>query len=1672
MKCSNCQNVVISPRECNLCQEKFCSEECILSHNQLYHQSNLEESHIDNSINNNSFLNYAKEESNRSSPFLIKGIMNYDYIKYDPLYSPDNLTLVYSNGIPKTIGNGSFGQVFLAINNIDKKIYAIKHMEKEKLIKFLNCLDPIYAEIDIQSRVNHPNIIKLLYVRETDVTFDLVMDYAKDGTLFDFVVKNRGLPEKLAFKYFIQIVNAIKFLHDNDVIHRDIKPENILLFDNDVAKLCDFGWSIKCVDRLPGGSFTGTTEYMAPELINNMDYGKEIDMWMLGILLYELMHGFSPFRPKKQTFEDKEVVDNIQSHNINFYMPVSEDCKELIFSLLETDVKKRCTIDGIFNSKFVKSFEKEENDISSHFEKDENNENVERENRISNSIGNSNINAETQNESISMPISKSQLLNRYTENDDLNDSKKVISKNYQFFNTKRIESDNLSNSKLSHPENVALNNSKQNPVDISLNIDDPYEDEPNAPKNNKRNRNKNNQNNKNIKNSISKLKFNFNNENILSPVKKIDEENQENSFSNSPKNNNKNKKKNSQNDLNFDLNPNIIINNNLLTSRRFREKDKDKDNIEINEDRKIQKKKELMIDNNNNASQKPSKQKITNYIFNNNKEINPKSKIVGKKLALNTNNINKIDNNNNQILSLSLSPGTAEYASLLARSVSPDKPSIFPKDKKDFKRNSKYHLPVDVSDNWSNTSQNLREYPFDHFASNSSLDIRKPISNHNEINENDDDEREYVKEKEPNDNMRRKNKREEIPRDNTLKNNLNKNINPKDNNKKGRSLPNNINKNRYEVKTTNSALNEPIRLNSLNPFFKIEIKKSNDINNETSKATSIRNFSVSTTDDYRTRRQNSDDINKNSFIRNDNFMENKTKSKDINFSTSSKNDNNDIILSKNLKGILTPKIIKSNKINQKHMPLKKISNKNMSFISKTKNQILLKSTNNIKNKEKRLKIEDKKRNKKGGSVNRQNRTYLKFNNIKNDKKEIRQLKLYKNNNIENKEIKKNENIFQNNNININKQNIEIINKEDKNEENECKEKNENKINEVLENNQIEQNKGLLNNEDKQNTIIDKEKENEESKQKTELIKNKEIIEAKEKKNEEKIDEIKEDKKEKKTEENKEESKEEKKEQIINKKNEKIEEKKEEKTDEKKNEKVKDQKEEKSNEEKINENKNINKEEIKNDVEMNNNKIIYENKDEDKIESNKENVIEEAVIGKATYKRNTEAITINNSLKNKETIEAKEKEYLEKNKEKKEILNEDNSPLKISSNNVYKEIIDIKGNNKNKENILIKESKKIPQYLKNQKHLIVNNNKKNGIRNNKKSIPNNKIVKKIIQNEDKPIINTKIDMNIDNENKAAIMKTEIKESTDNKEIIQKKENVIKTIEMEKEPKDKIKKIFKKSERKHSKEKRYTKVKIDPSKKEEDMKNLKLNINLNLNNYKKPNNKLKKVNTKSSKNCEILTESSINGNKISKNKINSSYNRKSNNSNSDSKTTNCSKNPFSKMKEKIKSLSIINTEDLNINFNKSKSPDTRKHVIFKSKLKVQEEFLHKGEGNNYNINYNIHQIKKEKSKENNKFGIKNMENKFKIEDEDRKNENKENIEINKNNGEKDLDKNNEMEILNLSINNKDSLKKTKKKYRKIKSDDYLKEENEHSEKCNNDSESCIIDGDSEYGDSELL
>ena len=353
MKCFLCSKEIISPKNCLYCEKLFCSGSCAEAHEITYHRINKT---FINNLNFNQPIR-ASPQKIKISKFITEGQI-LPKISYNQLYRLENFIQVMNeNNKPYLLGSGSYGQVFLCINKKNNKQYAIKHMEKSRLMKALKTLSGIYTEINLQSRINHPNIVQLLYVRENHFYFDLVMEWAINGSLFDCIRKNGYLQEEISFKYFIQVVNAVYFLHENDLIHRDIKPENILLYEYDNIKLCDFGW---CVGLNGGqrGTFCGTTEYMAPEMVNQKVYSKEIDIWSLGVLLYEMVHGHSPFIPNKSKFNEREVMENIKIHNLKFDKKVSKECKELICHLLDENRNKRYKIEDIFNSDFVKKYNK------------------------------------------------------------------------------------------------------------------------------------------------------------------------------------------------------------------------------------------------------------------------------------------------------------------------------------------------------------------------------------------------------------------------------------------------------------------------------------------------------------------------------------------------------------------------------------------------------------------------------------------------------------------------------------------------------------------------------------------------------------------------------------------------------------------------------------------------------------------------------------------------------------------------------------------------------------------------------------------------------------------------------------------------------------------------------------------------------------------------------------------------------------------------------------------------------------------------------------------------------------------------------------------------------------------------------------------------------------------
>ena len=359
MECVNCSRLAFSKMKCPFCSNNLCSYICLESHLISNHPINNNTKNIYEKpkiIRIKKKQSYTKNTKNHSSPYITYGFIAKNIV-YDKTYDLSNFVPeMNNNNKPIIIGNGSYGKVLLFRNIRDNKLYAIKHMDKKILKKSLKTLAGIYNEIFYQSRIFHHNIVRLLYVKETTQSFNLIMEYAKRGSLFYYIRDKKHLSEKESFNYFSQIINAVYFLHKNDLIHRDIKPENILLFDNNICKLCDFGWCVK-LDGKQRSTFCGTTEYMSPEIINKREYSKEIDIWSLGVLLYEMIHGYSPFKPDKEDFEAKEVIDKIKIHDIKFYINISHECRELICHLLDENAENRYKIEDIFNSKFIKKYE-------------------------------------------------------------------------------------------------------------------------------------------------------------------------------------------------------------------------------------------------------------------------------------------------------------------------------------------------------------------------------------------------------------------------------------------------------------------------------------------------------------------------------------------------------------------------------------------------------------------------------------------------------------------------------------------------------------------------------------------------------------------------------------------------------------------------------------------------------------------------------------------------------------------------------------------------------------------------------------------------------------------------------------------------------------------------------------------------------------------------------------------------------------------------------------------------------------------------------------------------------------------------------------------------------------------------------------------------------------------
>ena len=255
----------------------------------------------------------------------------------------------------KELGVGSFGRVLLVQHNVTHAQYAIKAIDKR--IKDNIEEKPYFRrEMEIMYQIHHPNVVKLFGHFEDNTFCYFVMEYIPNGDLYSLVPKNgiRKINNQTVASLIKDVISALYYLHHMSppIIHRDIKPENILVDEKMRAKLSDFGWSNYLKGNYKRTTICGTPIYLAPEIINNTGHDEKIDIWCVGVLMFELLTGQAPWKG-----EDVHTVkNNISQLKINWPKNMDKDARDLISKILRYMPEERPSLRTILMHPFFTKY--------------------------------------------------------------------------------------------------------------------------------------------------------------------------------------------------------------------------------------------------------------------------------------------------------------------------------------------------------------------------------------------------------------------------------------------------------------------------------------------------------------------------------------------------------------------------------------------------------------------------------------------------------------------------------------------------------------------------------------------------------------------------------------------------------------------------------------------------------------------------------------------------------------------------------------------------------------------------------------------------------------------------------------------------------------------------------------------------------------------------------------------------------------------------------------------------------------------------------------------------------------------------------------------------------------------------------------------------------------------
>ena len=235
------------------------------------------------------------------------------------------------------LGAGSCGSVSKVSHKFTGEIYALKAIQRRLQNHHLQ--EYIVREVATQKQLKHPNIVKLYEHFQDEENVYLLLEFAPEGSLYSKIRAQHSLAHAEAASVFVDVSEALAHLHRHGIAHRDLKPENVLLFPGGRAKLADFGW---CAELTNDGrkTFCGTMDYLSPEMVSQRPHDHRVDIWGLGVLLYEMMTGDPPFAGRNNA----QVLECILSADLIMPVSMPEGAADLIHALLKVNPEERLTL--------------------------------------------------------------------------------------------------------------------------------------------------------------------------------------------------------------------------------------------------------------------------------------------------------------------------------------------------------------------------------------------------------------------------------------------------------------------------------------------------------------------------------------------------------------------------------------------------------------------------------------------------------------------------------------------------------------------------------------------------------------------------------------------------------------------------------------------------------------------------------------------------------------------------------------------------------------------------------------------------------------------------------------------------------------------------------------------------------------------------------------------------------------------------------------------------------------------------------------------------------------------------------------------------------------------------------------------------------------------------------